>query len=181
MSAAATKVPTGTWNVDPSHSSVEFQVKHLGIATVKGSFKEFAGSLTAADDGSITASGTVEVATVDTREAQRDDHLRSADFFDVENNPQITFTSTGIEHLDEETFKITGDITIHGVTKPITLEAVVDGTEEDPWGNQRVGLSATGQLSRGDFGMKFNQALGSGNVVVSDKVKLAIDISAVRA
>ncbi|MCW2955003.1 MAG: YceI family protein [Conexibacter sp.] len=181
MSAAATKVPTGTWNVDPSHSSVEFQVKHLGIATVKGSFKEFAGSLTAAEDGSIAVSGTVEVASVDTREAQRDEHLRSADFFDVENNPQIAFASTAIEHLDDETFKITGDITIHGVTKPITLEAVVEGTEEDPWGNQRVGLSATGQLSRGDFGMKFNQALGSGNVVVSDKVKLAIEVSAVRA
>ncbi len=181
MSAATTKVPTGTWNVDPSHSSVEFQVKHLGIATVKGAFREFAGALTVAEDGSVSASGTVQVASVDTRDERRDEHLRSADFFEADAYPQITFQSTSIEPVDEETFKITGDITIHGVTNPITLEAVVEGTEEDPWGNTRVGLEATGSLSRGDFGMRFNQALGSGNMMVSDKVKLVLDISAVKA
>lgn len=182
MSATSvTSVPAGTWNVDPSHSSVEFQVKHMGIATVKGQFNEFQGTLTIGEDGSATAAGTVEVASVDTRETQRDEHLKSPDFFDAANNPQITFTSTAIAPVDEETFKITGDITINGVTKPITLDASVEGGDTDPWGNERVALSVTGQLSRGEFGMKFNQALGSGNMLVADKVKIAIDISAVKA
>jgi polyisoprenoid-binding protein YceI len=181
MSATVTAVPTGTWNVDPSHSEVGFQVKHMGIATVKGKFKEFQGSLTIAEDGTASASGTVQVASVDTNEAQRDEHLRSPDFFDAATHEQITFQSTSIEPVDEETFKIHGDITIHGITKPITLEAVVEGSDVDPWGNTRVGLTATGQINRSDFEMKFNQALGSGNMLVSDKVKLTLDISAVKA
>ncbi len=181
MSATALSVPTGTWNVDPSHSEVGFQVKHMGIATVKGKFKEFQGSLTIAEDGTATATGTVQVASVDTNEAQRDEHLRSADFFDAATHEQIAFTSTKIEAVDDETFKIHGDITIHGITKPITLEAVVEGSDVDPWGNTRVGLSVTGQINRSDFEMKFNQALGSGNMLVSDKVKLTLDISAVKA
>ncbi|MDO8210896.1 YceI family protein [Conexibacter sp. CPCC 206217] len=181
MSATVTSVPTGTWNVDPAHSEVGFQVKHMGIATVKGKFKEFAGSLTIAEDGTATASGTVQVASVDTNEAQRDEHLRSPDFFDAATHEQITFTSTAITPVDDETFKITGDITIHGITKSITLEAVFEGSDTDPWGNDRVGLSVTGQINRSDFEMKFNQALGSGNMLVSDKVKLTLDISAVKA
>lgn len=181
MSATAISVPTGTWNVDPSHSEVGFQVKHMGIATVKGKFKEFAGSLVIGEDGSASASGTVQVASVDTNEAQRDEHLRSPDFFDAATHAQISFQSTAIEHVDEETFKITGDLTIHGITKPVTLEAAVEGSDVDPWGNTRVGLTVTGQINRGDFEMKFNQALGSGNMLVSDKVKLALDISAVKA
>ena len=181
MSATALSVPTGTWNVDPSHSEVGFQVKHMGIATVKGKFKEFQGSLTIAEDGTATASGTVQVASVDTNEAQRDEHLRSPDFFDAATHEQITFQSTSIEAVDEETFKINGDITIHGITKPITLEAIVEGSDVDPWGNTRVGLTVTGQINRSDFEMKFNQALGSGNMLVSDKVKLTLDISAVKA
>lgn len=181
MSATVTSVPTGTWNVDPAHSVVQFSVKHMGIATVKGQFNEFAGSLTIGEDGTATASGTVQVASVDTREADRDAHLKSPDFFDAETHEQIVFRSTAIEPLDEETFKITGDITIHGVTKPIVLEAVVEGTDTDPWGRERVGLTVTGQLNRSDFEMKFNQALGSGNMLVSDKVKLSLDISAVKA
>lgn len=182
MSATTiTSVPTGTWNVDPSHSSVEFQVKHMAIATVKGQFNEFQGSLSIAEDGTATATGSVDVASVDTREAQRDEHLKSADFFDAANNPQITFVSTEITPVDEDTFTVVGDITIHGVTKPITLKASVEGADEDPWGNQRVALSITGQINRGEFGMTFNQALGSGNMLVADKVKIAIDVSAVKA
>lgn len=180
-STALTSVPTGTWNVDPSHSSVEFQVKHMGIATVKGQFNAFEGSLVVGEDGTAVATGTVEVGSVDTREQQRDEHLKSPDFFDAANNPQITFSSTAIEPVDEDAFTITGDITINGVTKPIVLDATVEGADTDPWGNERVALSVTGQLSRGEFGMKFNQALGSGNMLVADKVKLAIDVSAVKA
>jgi polyisoprenoid-binding protein YceI len=173
-------LPTGTWNVDPVHSSVEFQVKHLGIATVKGRFKEFEGTLEVGPDGA-RASGKAIVASVDTHEPQRDAHLRSADFFDAENHPEITFQSTAIRALDEDTFQIEGDFTIHGVTRTLTLEATVEGTETDPQGNPRVGLSASAQINRSDYDMKFNMALGSGNVVVSDKVKILLDISAVKA
>jgi polyisoprenoid-binding protein YceI len=179
--AVTTPVPTGTWNVDPSHSSVEFQVKHLGIATVRGHFEQFEGSLHVADNGSeVRATGLVKTASVNTNEDKRDDHLRSADFFDADQYEHITFESKAIVPVDDDTFEITGDLSLHGVTREITLKAEVTGTEEDPWGNERVGLEVTGQLNRGDYGMTFNQALGSGNMLVSDKVKLALDISAVK-
>lgn len=179
--ATTTAVPTGTWAVDPSHSRVEFQVKHLGIATVHGNFSDFEGTLVIGDDlASAKASGSVDVASVNTDEAKRDDHLRSPDFFHVEEHPRIEFESTAIRPLEADTFEITGDLTLHGVTREVTLTAEVSGTEQDPWGNQRVGLEVTGRLDRRDFGMTFNQALGSGNVLVSDKVKLALDISAVK-
>ena len=174
MSATATAITplTGTWAVDPTHSSVEFSVKHLGIATVKGVFREFAGTLEIGEDVAASrASGTVQVASVDTNEAQRVEHLRSPDFFDV---------ATAIRPVDEDVFEIDGELTLHGATKPMTLTAEVQGFEQDPWGNQRVGLEVTGQLQRSDYGMTFNQALGSGNVLVSDKVKLSLDISAVK-
>jgi polyisoprenoid-binding protein YceI len=177
-----TAIPTGTWNVDPSHSSVEFRVKHLGISTVRGQFREFEGTLEIGEDiTSSKAYGKINAASIDTGEPKRDEHLRSADFFDVENHPEITFESTKIEVIDEDEFHVTGDLTMHGVTKPITLHAEVTGTEEDPWGNTRVGLEVQGELSRGDWGMKFNQALGSGNMMVSDKVRINAEISAVKA
>jgi polyisoprenoid-binding protein YceI len=179
-SAATSTLPTGTWNVDPVHSSVEFHVKHLGIATVKGKFKEFQGTLEVTPEGAH-ASGTVQVASVDTGEPQRDTHLRSADFFDAENIPEITFSSTSISDKGDDEFEITGDFSIHGITHPLTLKASLEGTETDPQGNDRVGLSATAQINRSDFDMKFNMALGSGNVVVSDKVKILLEISAVKA
>ena len=181
MSATTTIVPTGTYTVDPTHSSVEFAVKHLGIATVRGTFASFEGTLELGEDLSqATADGVVEVATLDTKEPTRDEHLRSADFFDAERYPQIGFRSTDIRATDEDEFEIVGDLTMHGVTRSIKLKAEVQGTETDPWGNERVGLEVTGSLSRGDYGMTFNQALGSGNVLVSDKVKLRLDISAVK-
>jgi polyisoprenoid-binding protein YceI len=177
---AQTPLPTGTWKIDPIHSSVEFQVKHLGIATVKGQFTDFEGTLEVTPAG-LDAYGSVNVASVDTREPQRDTHLRSPDFFDVENHPQITFKSTAVRPLDDDEFEVEGDFTIHGVTNPLKLVGVLEGTETDPQGNERVGLSATAQINRSDYDMKFNMALGSGNVVVSDKVKILIDISAVKA
>ncbi len=176
-----TLIPTGVWTVDPSHSTVGFAVKHMGIATVRGKFEQFEGALEiGADLASAKAHGTVQTASVNTNEPQRDDHLRSADFFDAEANPQLTFASTSIAAVDEDTFEIVGDLTIHGVTNEITLTAEVQGFDTDPWGNERVGLEVTGQLSRADYGMKFNQALGSGNMLVADKVKLQLDISAVK-
>ena len=187
MSAVATTTVTapviapGTWVADPVHSRVEFAVKHLGIATVRGTFDKFEGAFELGDDiSTATLTAAIDVASINTNEEQRDAHLRSADFFDAETYPQLTFKSTKVEPLDADAFRIIGELTMHGVTREVTLEAVVQGTETDPWGNDRVGLEIVGQLNRGDFGMQFNQVLGSGNLVVSDKVKLNLDISAVK-
>jgi polyisoprenoid-binding protein YceI len=175
-----TVLPTGTWTVDPAHSNVEFSAKHLGIATVRGAFNEFEGTFEVGDDGSAKARGTVEVVSIDTNEDQRDTHLRSEDFFHAEVHPQLSFESTEIRPVDEDAFLIQGDLTMRGVTRPIVLEAELQGTEIDPWGNERVALEARGQLNRRDWGMTFNQALGSGNMLVSDKIKLSLDISAIK-
>lgn len=179
--ATTTLIPTGTWTADKAHSTIGFSVKHLGIATVRGSFGDFEGTLEIGDDLSTArVSGSAKVASITTAEPQRDAHLRSADFFDEENHPELTFASTSVTASGDDTFTIQGDLTMHGETHPITLKAELQGSETDPWGNERVALEITGQLNRGEWGMKFNQALGSGNLVVSDKVKLAIDISAVK-
>jgi polyisoprenoid-binding protein YceI len=179
--AKSTLVPAGTWTVDPSHSTVGFSVKHLGIATVRGKFDEFEGTLEIGEgDASARAYGTVQGVSVNTSDAGRDEHLRSADFFGVEANPELSFESTEINQVDEDTFEIVGDLSMNGVTKPVTLKAEVQGTETDPWGNERVALEVTGQLNRGDWNMTFNQVLGSGNRLVGEKVKLNLDISAVK-
>ncbi|HEV7847582.1 MAG TPA: YceI family protein [Thermoleophilaceae bacterium] len=179
--AKTTLVPTGTWSVDPSHSTVGFSVKHLGIATVRGKFEQFEGKLEIGEDlSSARASGTVQGASINTNDAGRDEHLRSADFFGIEANPELRFESTAIRALDEDTFEIEGELSMNGVTGPVTLKAEVQGTETDPWGNERVGLEVTGQLNRTDWNMTFNQALGSGNLLVGEKVKLDLDISAVK-
>ena len=179
--AVATLIPTGTWTVDPAHSTVGFSVKHLGIATVRGKFEQFDGTLEIGEDlSSARAHGTVQGASINTNDAGRDEHLRSADFFGVDANPELRFESTAIRPLDEDTFEVEGDLSMNGVTKPVTLTAVVQGTETDPWGNERVGLEVIGQLNRGDWNMSFNQALGSGNLLVGEKVKLELDISAVK-
>jgi polyisoprenoid-binding protein YceI len=170
----ATAVPAGSWSVDPSHSKAGFAVKHMGIATVRGDFNDFEGVLEISDDlSSAKARGTVNVASVDTNEPQ-------PDFFDAETHQELAFESTRIEAIDNETFRSTGDLTLHGITNEIVLTAEINGTDIDPYGNEKVGLEITGQLSRGEFGMKFNQALGSGNMLVADKVKLALDISAIK-
>ena len=180
--STATIAPTGTWTVDPAHSRVGFSVKHLGIATVRGTFNEFEGTLEIGDDlTTAKAYGTVKTASVDTNESNRDDHLRTADFFDAENYPEITFESTSIEAIDEDSLKILGNLTIRDATNEVELLAEIGGTELDPWGNDRVGLEAVGKISRDDFGIKFNMALGSGNVAVGDKVTLSLDISAVKS
>lgn len=176
------RIPTGTWTVDASHSSVEFRVKHLGISSVRGTFDEFEGTLEVGDDiTSAKVSGKVNATTINTNEPKRDEHLRAPDFFDTDNYPEITFESTAINPVDEDTFEVTGDLTMHGVTKPITLVAELTGNEQDPWGNERVGLEAIGKLDRSEWDMKFNQALGSGNMMVSDKVVITLDISAVKS
>jgi polyisoprenoid-binding protein YceI len=173
-------IPTGTWTVDPAHSSVGFSVKHMGIANVRGKFTEFEGMLEMEESLSdCGAHGTVEVASIDTGESDRDEHLRSPDFFDAEQFPEIAFESTHVEAIDDECSRVTGNLTMHGITKEIKLDVLIQGTDTDPWGNTRAGLEVIGTLNRDDFDMKFNQALGSGNVLVGDKVKMALEISAV--
>src|SRR6201992_1571032 len=131
--AAQTVVPKGTWRVDPAHSKIGFAVKHMGVATVRGEFGEFEGSLEIGDDlASSKASGSVSAASVDTNQDARDEHLRSADFFEVETYPEIAFASTSIEKVDDETVKITGDLSMHGETHPIELEAALGGSETGP-------------------------------------------------
>jgi polyisoprenoid-binding protein YceI len=176
-----TAIPTGTWTVDASHSSVEFRVKHLGISTVKGYFRDFEGQLVVPDDLSqAKITGTIKAASIDTNEPKRDDHLRSPDFFGAEEYPELTFESTRVDVIDENEFHVTGNLTLRGVTREITLHAEITGTEQDPWGNTRVGIEAQGELNRADYGMTFNQALGSGNKLVSDKVRISVDASAIK-
>jgi len=177
----ATAVPAGTYSIDPVHSRFGFAVRHLGIATVRGHFGSIEGTFEIGDDlASAKVYGSVEAASVDTQEQQRDEHLRSADFLDVEQHPRLKFESKEIRPLGEDSFEIVGDLTVRGVTHEITLSAEVLGTETDPWGNERVGLEARGELNRKDYGMTFNQVLGSGNLLVADKVKLVLEASVVK-
>jgi polyisoprenoid-binding protein YceI len=177
--SAITALPTGTYSVDPAHSNVGFEIKHLGIATVRGTFKTFEGSIEVNDDA-LKLTGSVEVASVDTHNANRDGHLQSPDFFDAAQFPQITFSATG--ELTGDDVTLNGEITIKGVSKPITLTgSAVAASDEDPWGNQRVGFEVETTIDRTDFGVSFNQTLGSGNLMVANKVKLVVSVSTIKA
>ena len=174
------RVPTGTWTVDASHSSVEFKVKHMMVSTVRGRFGELEGTIEAAPDYKDSAvRGSIQAASIDTNEPKRDEHLRSADFFDVENHPTIEFASTRIEHAARGDYRVTGDLTMHGETHPVTLDVTVHGVTRDSEGRDRVGLEARGTLNRSDFGLRWQQALETGGVLVGDEVRIAADIAAV--
>ena len=170
------------WDFDLTHSSVNFHVRHLMVSKVRGSFHKWGGTLEL-DDSDLTNSRldvTIEAASVDTKEDKRDAHLRSPDFLDVENHPNITFKSSKIEK-DGEGYKVFGDITIHGVTKPVVLEVEGGGQVKDPWGGTRTGFSAKARLNRKDFGLTWNLALEAGGFVVGDKLEISIEIEAVKA
>jgi len=173
-------IPTGTYNVDASHSNVGFEVKHMGIATVRGAFRKFEGTVDASGEA-VRLQGTVEVASIDTGEENRDGHLQAPDFFDVQQHPQITFHSTGAEGTGDGTLKLTGEITIKGVTKPIELTGTLGEVGEDPWGNSRVGFEVEGVIDRRDFDLKWNQTLPNGNLLIANPVKLIVSVSAVKA
>ena len=183
MTTAAREAGVTIWTIDAAHTSVEFAVKHLMIATVKGRFGDVEGTLTVQGDDASTAKveATIDTRSIDTRSEQRDTHLRSADFFDVEKHPKILFRSTKVERTGKSTLKLTGDITIRGVTKPISLDVTEEGRAKDPWGGERAVFSATGKLRRGDFGLTWNQALEAGGVLVGDDIKLAIDVEFVKS
>ena len=170
-----------TWEFDPAHSFVEFSVRHLMISTVTGRFRSFKATI-ALDETSIENShiqAEIDAANIDTGVADRDNHLRSADFFDVANHPTIMFRSTEIRHHGEGSGKIRGELTIRGVTRPVTLDVTDLGEIRDPWGNRRRGFTAETTLSRKDFGMMWNQVLDTGGVLVGDKVKVILNIEAV--
>jgi polyisoprenoid-binding protein YceI len=173
-------IPTGTYNVDPAHSSVGFEVRHMGIATVRGAFKTFQGTIEATD-GAPVLEGSVEVASIDTGEAQRDAHLAAPDFFDAAQYPQIAFNSSAAAPAADGQVRLTGEITIKGITKPIELTGVIaDPGTTDPWGNERVGLELQGTIDRREFDLKWNQTLPNGNLLVSNEVKLVLSVSAIK-
>jgi polyisoprenoid-binding protein YceI len=180
MSTVTPESVTGTYNVDPAHSNVGFEIRHMGIATVRGSFKKFEGTVDATG-GELKLSGTVETSSIDTGDEQRDGHLQSPEFFDTAQFPQITFTSTGAAPAGDGKIKLSGDITIKGVTKPIELVGEIGENGQDPWGNDRVGFEVEGKIDRREFGLTWNQTLANGNFLVANEVKLVISVSAVKA
>ena len=171
-----------TWKLDPSHTLVEFSAKHLMISTVKGRITDVEGVIHA-DEKDVTNSSveaTLKAASLDTRTEQRDNHLRSADFLEVEKYPEIKFRSTRIEG-DRQAFKLTGDLTIRGITRPITLDVTFEGQTKDPWGGERIGFSASGKIDRRDFGLTWNVMLEAGGMTVSNDIKINIEVEAVKA
>jgi polyisoprenoid-binding protein YceI len=180
--AGMVRVPAGTWRVDPAHSSAAFEVKHMAFATVRGQFREFDGTLEAAEDDPSNSriQGSAKVASIDTGNAERDAHLRSPDFFDAERYPEIRYESTAIEHVEGGTYRVTGDLTIKDVTRSVEMTATVEGAGTDPWGNERVGIAVRGTVDRRDFGLTWQQRLASGGLLVGEQVKVLLDISAVR-
>ena len=182
MTTAASADTRTTWTIDPSHSTVEFVAKHMMITTVKGRFAELEGTIVAdeANIGDSTVEVTMQAASLDTRSEQRDAHLRSPDFLDVETYPTVTFRSTRIEGTKDE-FELTGDLTIRGVTRPITLDVTFEGEGKDPWGGTRASFSAKGKFDRRDFGLTWNVALETGGILVSNEVKINIEAQVVAA
>ena len=168
-----------TYKIDPVHSSVGFSVRHMVISNVKGKFQEFAGTIVLENNKLIEATGTIQTKSVDTGVAQRDQDLRSANFFDVEKFPTITFKSKRVEKKGEE-FVLIGYFTMHGVTKELSLPVKLSGPVKDPWGNSRIGLETRTKLSRKDYGMTYNKALEAGGLVVGDEVEIEINAEAVK-
>lgn len=171
------------WALDTAHSSVDFSVRHMMIAKVKGSFKSFNATIEAdpTDLTTATIEFTVDLSSVDTRNEDRDNHLRSADFFDVENNPTMTFKATNIVKTGEGEYDVTGDLTLRGVTRPETFAVSFEGTGKDPWGNEKVGFNAEGKIKRSEYGLTWNAALETGGVLVGDEIKVALEIQAAKA
>lgn len=179
FASARTQAQVSTWEIDPAHTMIGFSVKHLMVSNVRGTFNTFSGTVQGREDDvtSAVVDVTIDVGSIDTREPKRDQHLRSADFFDVAKYPSIVFHSKKVTKTGPGTLRVTGDLTIHGVTKEVVLD--VDGLTppmKDPWGNQRVGAHASTKISRKDFGLLWNQALDTGGVVVGDEVSISIDV-----
>lgn len=175
--ASLNTLPTGTWNIDPAHTEISFVARHLMVTKVRGKFTDYSATVVAAapiSDSSVEF--TVQTASVDTGNADRDAHVKSGDFFDVETYPTMTFKATQI--TDDE---ITGDLTIKDVTKPVTFSYDFNGVATDPWGATRAGFEASGEINRNDFGMTFNAPLDGGGVLISEKIKINLDLEFTKA
>lgn len=177
---------TSTWQIDPAHSAVEFAVKHMMFTTVRGRFKDVKGTIEVDEQNPDRSVVNVEIAaaSIDTGSADRDTHLRSADFLDVENHPTLTFRSERVEGAmknEGDSFRVIGDLTIRGTTMEVTLDAVYEGMGKDPWGGTRAGARATAKIDRREWGLKWNQALETGGILVANEVRIEIEVQAVKA
>jgi polyisoprenoid-binding protein YceI len=174
---------TGAYTIDPTHSEIGFAVRHAMVTTVRGQFSEYEGKLhlDGSDPSRSTAEVVIKVASIDTGQEQRDGHLRTGDFFDADTHPEITFRSTSARQLDAETYQLTGDLTIKGISKPVSIDLTFNGSAKDLYGNQRVGFEGTTTINRTDWGLNYNAALETGGVLIGEKVKLTFDISAIKS
>jgi len=182
MSTTIPTTLTGTYAIDPTHSRIGFVARHAMVTKVRGSFNEFEGTgyFEAENPAGSHLTLTIQAASIDTRNADRDGHLRSNDFFDMETYPTITFASTAVEQTGDTDYRVTGDLTIKGVTKPVTVDFEHTGSAVDPYGNQRIGFEGTTTVNRKDWGVSWNAALDAGGVLVSEKVTLELEVSAIR-
>ena len=183
MTTATTTTLTGSYALDPTHTRLGFTARHAMVTKVRGSFEQFEGSaeLDFDDPTRSTASVTFDIASIATGQKQRDEHLRTNDFFDAATYPKGTFVSTGITTVDDDTFAMTGDLTLKGVTKPVTITWEHTGTAQDPYGNTRAGFEGKAVINRKDWGIEYNAALETGGVLISDKITLEFDVSAIKA
>ena len=181
--STAERTLTGNYTIDPAHSHVGFTVRHVMVTKVRGQFQEYEGSgyFDAEEPAKSTIDLTIKTASIDTGNPDRDNHLRSNDFFDMENYPEIRFVSTSVEPLDSERYRVTGDLTIKGITKPVAVDFEYTGAAVDPFGNNRIGFEGRTTINRKDWGVNWNAALEAGGVAVSEKVALEFEVSAIKA
>lgn len=173
---------TTTWAIDPTHSEIGFKVKHMMFTNVSGSFGTYDATISTEEDDFSTAAieFSANIDSINTKNADRDAHLKSADFFDAASHPKLTFVASSVTKIDEENYEIAGDLSLHGVTKPVTLKSEFSGAMKDPWGNTKVGLNIEGKINRKDWGLNWNSALETGGVLVSEEVKLNIELQLVK-
>ncbi len=183
MSTLTIDTLTGTFTPDPTHSRIGFVARHAMVTKVRGHFTDYTGSgyFDPENPENISIELTIQADSIDTGNVDRDAHLKSNDFFDMENHPTLTYRSTSVEKIDEDLYRVTGDLTLRGVTKPITIDFTFVGSSVDPYGNTRIGLEGSTVVHRKEFGLNWNAALDSGGVLVSDKVTLEFDVSAIKS
>ncbi len=186
LALGAVLIPAFSWaaqfSIDPAHSAVIFKVKHLSISTVTGRFEKFSGTFDFDGQGikSSKVEAVITAASINTDVSKRDEHLRSADFFDVEKYPELKFVSKGVKDVKKNKFKILGDLTMHGVTKPVVLDAEFGGEVKDPWGNTRVGFNAATKINRKEYGLTYGKALETGGLVVGEEVTIILEIEGIK-
>lgn len=176
-----TTVSAETWNIDPAHTGVSFTVRHMGLFTVRGSFKTVSGTVRTEGGRLVGVEATIDPASIETGNADRDNHLRSGDFLDAQQYPQMTFRSTSVQQQGENRYQVTGDLTMHGVTRPVTLDVETVPPMKDPFGLVRAGGVARTTLSRKEFGLVWNQVIETGSLLVGDEVKIELDVQVIKA